>query len=227
MEGNSVRVTTRRDERFFASTRGRVVMLLRGGARTVDELATDLGLTDNAIRAHLAHLERDGLVQQGELRRSGGKPAYTFELTGEAERLFPRAYGVMLNQLLTVLSERMPEQELANVLREVGHRMPTDGMTATADLRTRVGQAVALLSGLGGHAVLEEREGGGFLIRGCTCPLAAAVEATPGACCLAESLLSDAIGVPVHQVCDQGSPPRCAFEIPAESASSLPATARR
>jgi predicted ArsR family transcriptional regulator len=217
MEDQSVRATTRRDERFFASTRGRVVMLLRGGARTVDELATDLSLTDNAIRAHLAHLERDGLVQQGELRRSGGKPAYTFQLTDEAERLFPRAYGVLLNQLLHVLSERMPEGELSDVLREVGHRMPTDGVTATADLRTRVGQAVALLSGIGGHAELEEREGGGFLIRGCTCPLAAAVEATPDACCLAESLLTDAIGVPVRQICDPGPPARCAFEIPAES----------
>jgi predicted ArsR family transcriptional regulator len=217
MEGNPVRTTSRRDERFFASTRGRVVMLLRGGAKTVDELATDLGLTDNAIRAHLTHLERDGLAQQGELRRSGGKPAYTFELTSEAERLFPRAYGVLLNQLLRVLSERMPDEELADVLREVGHRMPTDGVTPTADLRTRVGQAVALLSGIGGHATVEEREGGGFMIRGCTCPLAAAVEATPDSCCLAESLLSDAIGVPVRQVCDPGPPARCAFEIPAEA----------
>jgi predicted ArsR family transcriptional regulator len=111
----------------------------------------------------------------------------------------------------------MPEEDLTDVLREVGHRMPTDGVTATADLRTRVGQAVALLSGIGGHAMVEEREDGGFLIRGCTCPLAAAVEATPDACCLAESLLTDAIGVPVHQVCDQGPPPRCAFEVPAEA----------
>ena len=49
-------ITTRRDERFFSSTRGRVVSLLRGGSRTVDELAGELELTDNAIRAHLAHL---------------------------------------------------------------------------------------------------------------------------------------------------------------------------
>lgn len=62
-------VAPSRDERFFASTRGQVVTLLRRGSRTVDELAGTLGLTDNAVRAHLAGLERDGLVTQG---RSAG-----------------------------------------------------------------------------------------------------------------------------------------------------------
>ena len=57
---------SRSDERFFASTRGQIVTLLRRALRTVDELAGELGLTDNAIRAHLAALERDGLVTQGE-----------------------------------------------------------------------------------------------------------------------------------------------------------------
>src|SRR5688500_1565333 len=118
-------LTTRRDERFFSSTRGQVVTLLRGGGRTVDELAGELDLTDNAIRAHLIGLERDGLVRQGEPRRGVGKPAHTFELTEEAERLFPRAYGVLLNQLLSVLTEQLPQEKLADLLREVGHRLPT------------------------------------------------------------------------------------------------------
>ena len=50
------------EQRFLSSTRGRLVTLLRRSARTVDELAHELGLTDNAVRAHLATLERDGLV---------------------------------------------------------------------------------------------------------------------------------------------------------------------
>ena len=42
--------------RFLESTRGQVVLLLRRGARTVEELAQALGLTDNAVRSHLAAL---------------------------------------------------------------------------------------------------------------------------------------------------------------------------
>jgi predicted ArsR family transcriptional regulator len=193
----------RRDTRFFASTRGRVASLLRAGSRTVDELAAELGLTDNAIRGHLAHLERDGLV------RRGGKPAYTYELTPEADRLFPRAYGLLLNRLLRVLAERLPAEELAALLDEVGHRLPA-GPTPGGELRARVEHAAALLDRLGGDAEVEEIEGG-YLIRGCACPLAAAVEATPEACLMAEALLSDAIGGPVRQECQQEPVPQCRF----------------
>jgi predicted ArsR family transcriptional regulator len=49
-----------RNQRFFASTRGRIVTLLRRSSHTVEELAQALDLTDNAVRAHLATLERDG-----------------------------------------------------------------------------------------------------------------------------------------------------------------------
>ena len=42
---------TRWNERFLASTRGRIVGLLRRGSRTVNELADEVGLTDNAVRA--------------------------------------------------------------------------------------------------------------------------------------------------------------------------------
>ena len=205
---------TRRDERFFASTRGRVVTRLRRGARTVDELAAALGLTDNAVRAHLAVLERDGLVRQSGARRGAGKPSFTYELTAEAERLFPKAYGVLLHQLLAVLAERLPPDALADALREVGHRVAGAHAAPSGDLRRRVERALALLDDLGGLADVEE-SAGGFVIRGCSCPLAAAVAGTPEACLLAEALLADVVGAPVRQVCDQGPPPRCRFEVPA------------
>jgi hypothetical protein len=65
-------------------------MLLRRSGRTVEELARELGLTDNGVRAHPAILERDGIVwQRGSVRRGsgGGKLAYVYELTSEADGL--------------------------------------------------------------------------------------------------------------------------------------------
>ena len=47
------------NQRFFSSTRGRILTLLRREKRTVEDLAGELTLTDNAVRAHLATLERD------------------------------------------------------------------------------------------------------------------------------------------------------------------------
>lgn len=208
--------TTRAENRFFESTRGKVITLLRQEHRTVEEIAAELGLTDNAIRTHLTALERDGLVTQGEPRRGIGKPAFTYTLTPEADRLFPKAYGALLHHLLRVLSERLPRENIADALKTVGHRVaeghhrPHD--TLGSDLQDRVESAVAVLSSLGGLAEAEKTEDG-FLIRGYSCPLANAVEGHPDSCLIAETMLSDLIGVPVHQVCDQGSPPRCRFEV--------------
>ena len=56
-------------KRLLESTRGQILELLRTKVRTVNELADALRLTDNAVRAHLLSLERDGLVSQAENNR--------------------------------------------------------------------------------------------------------------------------------------------------------------
>src|ERR1041385_4385300 len=108
------------DKRFFDSTRGQIVTLLRTAPATVEELAGKLKLTDNAVRAHLATLERDGLVKQSGLRRGPRKPHFTYVLTEEADRLFPKAYDALLNQLIAVLKTRLTPPAIGGALREVG-----------------------------------------------------------------------------------------------------------
>src|SRR5687768_14320083 len=98
---------TKFDKRFFDSTRGRLVTLLRGTTKTVNELAEELELTDNAVRAHLLSLERDGLIKQSGIQRGTRKPHFAYQLTEEAEQLFPKAYDALLNQLITVLKGRL------------------------------------------------------------------------------------------------------------------------
>lgn len=206
-----------RDERFFASTRGQVAALLRHGERTVEELAQTLGLTDNAVRAHLATLERDGLVRQAGLRRGVSRPAYAYALTPAAERLFPKAYGTLLRVLLDVLSERLPPAALDEALRAVGHRIAVDHGPTAGNLRDRVEHALTVLDAIGGLADYEEREDG-FVIRGASCPLAAALPGHPEVCHLAETLLSEVIGVPVSECCQRGESPRCCFAVPSPAA---------
>ena len=106
-----------------------MVTLLLRTARTVEELARELDLTDNGVRVHLATLERDSIVQQRGSKRhdsGGGKPAYIYELTPEAEELFPKAYESMLGQLLDVLSVQLGPQESEALLRSVGRRIGKD-----------------------------------------------------------------------------------------------------
>src|SRR5690349_54699 len=115
--------SSRWDERFWSSTRGRIILLLRGGERTVNDLARALGLSDNAVRAHLDRLERDGLVRPSGTRPGPRKPHITYGLTPEAERLFPKMYGPTLRQFLDVLGEHLPAKKLDQIVRTVGHRL--------------------------------------------------------------------------------------------------------
>jgi predicted ArsR family transcriptional regulator len=210
-----ISMVSNRDERFFESTRGQVVTLLRRSERTVEELARALGLTDNGVRAHLAVLERDGIVRQsGVVRREsgGGKPAYLYELTEEAERLFPKAYEPALGRLLDVLSERLGSEESEALLRSVGRRLAGEHSVRTNDARARLESAVDVFNELGGLAELEEREGA-LVIRGYSCPLAGVSPEHPEVCRMAETLITELAGVPVYEHCDRGERPRCCFEV--------------
>jgi predicted ArsR family transcriptional regulator len=203
--------------RFLETTRGQIVGLLRKGAATVEELAKSLGLTDNAVRSHLATLERDGLIRQEGVRRTpgAGKPATVYEIHPDAEPLFSRAYAPVLSALLDELAEQLPEEQSDDLMRAVGRRLASAvGRPPAGNLETRVDAAVALLNSLGGAAQVDRSEGK-LVIRGCGgCPLSAATARRPGLCRALESLLSEYVGQPVRECCDRGERPRCHFEIP-------------
>ena len=199
------------DKRFFESTRGQIVTILRGSPCTVDELAGKLDLTDNAVRAHLLSLERDGLIRQSGLRRGPRKPHFTYELTDEADTLFPKAYDALLNQLIAVLKSRLTPAEIEDVLREVGRAVAADAPSAN-DLDSRLKIAVKVLEAIGGAAEIE-RDDDRIMIAATGCPLAAAVTVHPEVCRLAETLVAEIVKVPVEEKCDREGRPKCRFEI--------------
>jgi predicted ArsR family transcriptional regulator len=211
--GGAAMPLSQRNQRFFASTRGQIIILLRRSSRTVDELAQALNLTDNAVRAHLATLERDGVVHQRGVRRGSGKPASIYELAPEAEQLFPKAYGPVLEQVLAILSEQLPSDDVESLMREAGRRIAAQWKVPSGDLRMRLEAAVEVFTELGGMAELEQDDGH-FAIRSYSCPLAAVAPSHPSVCRLAETLLTELIGVPVQEHCDYGGVPRCCFTVP-------------
>lgn len=201
--------------RFLETTRGQVLGLLRRGPRTVDELARELGLTDNAIRAHLATLERDGLIrQEGQRRGAGaGKPALLYEADPQLEVRLSRAYAPILAALVDELVKDLPQDRTEALLRRAGARLAETISRPGGSIEARARQAVALLNELGGEAALEIA-GGGLRIRGCGCPLSAAVSRRPETCLAVQSLLSEVVGVPLVKCCEYEPAPRCCFVVP-------------
>ena len=202
--------------RILATTRGRVISLLRTGPRTVNELAAALELTDNAVRTHLAALERDGLIEQAGVRRAIGKPAHVYRLTGEVEALFPKAYSTILSAVLGAIREERGSVGLEDFLRRIGHDAGEQARVENLDLPERVAVAVKLLGNLGGLGEIEEQDDA-FLIRGYSCPLGAIVGSNPEACSLAEEIVAGVVGTKVSECCDRTDTPRCMFRIEKEA----------
>jgi predicted ArsR family transcriptional regulator len=205
---------TKSHDRHRQTRRIRLIPLLRGKERTVNELSIDLGITDNAVRAHLDELIQEGLVVATGKRTGVRKPHTTYTLTVQGELSFPKRYDDILRALLTVLAEKLSPVAVAEIIDALADQLAAAGNSyqSTDDLKLRMERAVALIEGLGGCCELEGTEGA-FFLQGYGCPVGALVPAFPGACALAVQLLGKTAGLTVKECCQKGPTPRCRFEI--------------
>ena len=200
--------------RLFKSTRGKILELLRTREFTVNELADELRLTDNAVRAHLATLERDRLVIQSGIKPGIRKPHVAYALGPEAEYLFPKAYGRLVSLLMSIFASQVKPSSLRSGMRAAGRKVAEEHLRELQGKtrQQRVHAALAILKELGGTPSVREKNGKHF-IYGNGCPIAAATANHPEACLLAESLLTEIIGSPVKEHCVRGPTPLCRFEL--------------
>jgi len=203
------------DKKFFSSTRGKIILSLRNSAKTVNDLAAELELTDNAVRAHLLSLERDRLIEQSGMLKGHRKPHYLYELTAEANRHFPKSYDSLLNRILSVLRRRLTPSVLHGVLEESGREIGGGHSAGAGDsLDARLETALMALSELGGSAEVV-REESHIVIKSNCCPFADVVAENPEVCRLAEAMVGEIVGEPVREHCDRNGLPKCRFEIEA------------
>jgi predicted ArsR family transcriptional regulator len=125
--------------------------------------------------------------------RGVSRPAVIYEVVPEAEAVFSRAYIPFVAHLLKVLRDRVPQNELDEIMHLVGRRFPTEWPRLGGDLPQKVEAASALLEDLGALNAIE-RLNGGLVIRGYGCLLAE-------------------LEAPVRECCEGGDRPRCCFEV--------------
>ncbi len=201
--------------RFFSSTRGRIVELLRRAPLTVDDLAAALGLTDNAVRAQLSALERDGLVRQHGSRKGVRKPSLAYELAPGVEATLSRAYLPLLEALVETLAASRHPAELRTLLEDAGRRAATAFAPLRGTPESKVTAASQTLNALGGLTAVEPRPEG-WVIASEGCPVAALVCRHPDVCVAIEAMLSELTQLPTRERCDRnGERPKCRFEIDA------------
>ena len=204
---------TKLDGKFFETTRGQIVMHLRNGSRSVNDLAAGLKLTDNAIRANLLTLERDHLVESAGTVKTVRRPYVVYRLTDEARHLFPKSYDSLFNRLLEAVKHRFSTASITGLMQEVGKKVASGQLLPPdAGLEERLKKTLNALEDLGGSAVVE-REGNKIRIRSEGCPFSDAVAEHPEVCRMTEAMIEEIIGLPVTEFCDRENNPKCCFEI--------------
>jgi predicted ArsR family transcriptional regulator len=214
-------------QQWKKSSRGRIVSLLRRGARTADELAKRLGLTRSAVRIQLAAMEKDGAVRKSGKRAGTTRPSVLYELTPEAEQVLSTAYVPLLVQLIGDITAALPAGRVEALLRNTGRNLGvqlTAGKPPTGSLRSRAAKASELLNTRFGASTSVEANGH-LAIRSAGCPLAALTGTHPGVCLAMESLVAEVVGAPVRECCERAGRPRCGFEIVTSSSGTATTSA--
>jgi predicted ArsR family transcriptional regulator len=203
-------------DRLIGETQARLLVLLRRSRQTITGLAEALGLTDNAVRMHVAALHRDGIVEQvGTQRDTGGKPARLYGLTREGEELFPKAYALVLGKLVEQIVRTQGRERAVALLRAVGAEAGGEARKA-ANPKQRVEAAAEVFRALGADVDVQQTSDG-WRLQGYGCPLSAVTSGHAEMCELGKALVEEVVGkgASVTECCQRGEHPRCAFEIAA------------
>ena len=204
-------------QQLLDTSRGRIVALLRTGGLTADDVARQLGLTHSAVRLQISAMERDGVVRKVGKRPGTTRPSHLFELTPEVEQLLSKAYMPLLTALVEVFAEALPADQVEALLRRTGTSLAqqlTRGKRLSGGLKSRAAAASKMMNTQLG-AMTRVESNGSIVIRGAGCPLAALTGKHKGVCLAMESLVTEIVGVPVHECCDRRDRPQCCFEIKA------------
>lgn len=138
---------------------------------TVDQLAVRLAITRNAVRQHLAALERDGYVRKAELRRTAGRPSTAYVLTPAGDELFPKQYSWFSSALLGALREERGSEALALFLRKIASSVAAglDSRVTGKTPEERVVELVRIMNELGYDARIVQARGASATVVATNC----------------------------------------------------------
>ena len=194
-----------------AGTRERILRMLLSRRRSVSSLASELGITKNAVRAQLFQLEKQGLVGARGEERTSRRPSALYGLMPGAEARFSRAYPAAFSGLIRVLSRKLPPKEFEQAMRELGRGMADRRSRLGEEPEDRIEAARSRLESLGSMTELHQ-VGNRYILSTDSCPIGEAVEAD-GRCCISmAAMIEEITGLPVTRRCEHDDA-RCRFEI--------------
>ena len=161
------------------------------------QLAERLGLTAMAVRQHLYALQREGLVSAKERPVPIGRPAKFWQLTREADRLFPEAYAELSVALIDSVKDAFGDEGLERVLTSRCARQRVDygkRIRPGDSLKRKLEELAKVRTEEGYMAEVRPDGKGSFLLIENHCPICAAANACQGFCATELDLFRSVLG---------------------------------
>src|SRR5580765_1464293 len=183
------------------TTRRAIVRLLkRDGAMHSAAIAARLKVTPMAVRQHLYELQTEKMVIAEERKVPLGRPAKHWQLTREADRLFPDAYAELSVALIGAMQQTLGADGMQRVLDARFGQMRAayqKRIDAAAPIAAKL-KELARIRTEEGYMAEVRRDGDAYLFIENHCPICAAANSCQGLCLSELELFQSVLGPAAH-----------------------------
>ncbi|MFW9855137.1 MAG: helix-turn-helix transcriptional regulator [Candidatus Thorarchaeota archaeon] len=185
----------------YITTREKIIRyLLKNQPSTIREICDAMSLSINAVRQYLHLLEKESYVIRSELKKkSTGRPAMVYRLTGRALGIFPKIYADFALYLLDELEKRHGKKETMEILDSIGKRVADEIKHAfpppdePETVRSKLNQIIAAFTEYGKFPELIEDEIS-YGIKSYNCLVYDVVIENPMVCQVDQTLINEIAG---------------------------------
>lgn len=193
-----------------------LIRLRRDGASTPDQLAAVIGASRTGVLQQLRALEATNFVRRQTVRHGVGRPRHLYELTGDAQELFPSNYDGLAEGLLAAIGavggQDLIEQVFQARRRQIGERVRRqleERLGSEASLEERVRQLAVLQDEQGYLADAVVQLDGTIRLREHNCAILDVARGERSACEAELAMFRDVLGVDVVRETHIASGDRC------------------
>jgi predicted ArsR family transcriptional regulator len=193
-----------------------LIHLRRGGPASPDQLAAEIGASRTGVLQQLRALEETHFVSRQTVRHGVGRPRHLYDVTADAQELFPTNYDGLAAGLLAAIGavggDALIEQVFQARRRQIGKRV-------RRELDDRVGPGASLIDRVRALAVLQDEQGyladaaidedGTIRLREHNCAILDVARGQPSACDAELALFREVLGADVVRDRHIASGDRC------------------
>lgn len=99
------------------------LLLEKKAGLSIDEIATALDISRNAVQQHITVLEKDGFIEMGVVNKTAGRPVRQFVLTEAGINSFPKQYAWFSELILSDLKNELGSEAFQRYLHKLANNL--------------------------------------------------------------------------------------------------------